>query len=78
MLLNGKELCSCTADCVDPAHLSITADFTVADALTMELRVERRAGFEHTNNHNVVELAVFRHNLDTTFVFGRPGMVYYM
>ena len=78
VLLNGKELCSCTADCVDTAHLTITADFTVADALTMELRVERGAGFEYTNNHNIVELAVFRHNLDTTFVFGRPGMVYYM
>jgi hypothetical protein len=44
----------------------------------MEIRVERRPGFEYTNNHNVIELAVFRHNLDTTFVFGRPGMVYYM
>ena len=78
VLLNGQVLCSCTAECVNPAHLTITADFALADALTMELRVERRAGFEYTNNHNVVELAVFRHNLDTTFVFGRPGMVYYM
>jgi len=78
VLLNGKALCSCIAACVDMAHLQITADFALADALTMELRVERRAGFEYTNNHNIVELAVFRHNLDTTFVFGRPGMVYYM
>ena len=78
VLVNGKELCSCAAACVDTTHLKITADFTIADALTMELRVERRPGFEYTNNHNVIQLAVFRHNLDTTFVFGRPGMVYYM
>lgn len=78
VLLNGKELCSCTAACVDPTHLKISADFDIADMLTMELRVERRPGFEYTNNHNIIQLAVFRHNLDTTFVFGRPGMVYYM
>lgn len=77
VLLNGKELCSCTAACVDPTHLTIAADFTIAEVLTMESRVERRAGFDHTNNHNVIKLAVFRHNLDKTFVFGRPGMVHY-
>ena len=78
VLINNQVVCSCTATCVDADHLHLTADLTLADVLTMELRVERRAGFEYTNNHNIIELAVFRHNLDTTFVFGRPGMVYYM
>jgi len=36
------------------------------------------AAVDYTNNHNVIELAVFRHNIDTTFTLGRPGMVYYM
>ena len=52
--------------------------FTVNDAITMELRVQRPEGYEYTNNHNIIELAVFRHNIDTTFTLGRPGMVYYM
>ena len=78
LLLNGHALCSCVGECTDPAHLKISAEFAVNDAITMELRVERAEGFEYTNNHNVIELAVFRHNIDTTFTLGRPGMVYYM
>jgi len=75
LLLNGHVLCSCVGECTDPAHLTITAEFTVNDAITTELQVERAEGHEHTNNHNVIELAVFRHNIDTTFTLGRPGMV---
>jgi hypothetical protein len=78
VLVNGHVMCSCDGQCTDDTHLSIAADFTVDDVLTMELRTSRRPGFEYTNNHNVVELAVFRHNIDTTVTLGRPGMVYYM
>jgi hypothetical protein len=78
VLVNGRIVCSCVGGCRDAAHLIITADFTIDDVLTMELRTTRPPGFEYTNNHNVVELAVFRHNVDTTTTLGRPGMVYYV
>ena len=78
VLVNGRTVCGCIGDCNDERHLRITAEFTVDDVMTMELRVKRPAGFEYTNNHNAIELAVFRHNIDTTVTLGRPGMVYYV
>ena len=66
LLLNGRVLCSCVGECTDPAHLTVTAEFTVNDAVTVELRVERAEGCERTNSHDVVELAVFRHNGERT------------
>ena len=78
VLVNGRTVCGCIGDCNDERHLRITAEFTVDDVMTMELRVKRPVGFEYTNNHNAIELAVFRHNIDTTVTLGRPGMVYYV
>lgn len=78
IVVNGKAVCDCVGPCTDDSHLTITASYTLADVSTMELRVHRPAGFEYTNNHNVIELAVFRMNTDTTVTLGRPGMVYYV
>lgn len=75
VIVNGKALCSCSGDCTDPDHLKLSAEFSFGDVNTMELRVIRPKGFEFTNNHNMIELAVFRVNTDTNVVLGRPGMV---
>ena len=78
IVVNGKVVCDCVGPCTTESHLQLTASFTLGDVNTMELRVHRPAGFEYTNNHNVIELAVFRMNTDTTVTLGRPGMVYYV
>ena len=78
IVVDGKVVCDCVEPCTDESHLTITASYTLGDVSTMELRVHRPAGFEYTNNHNMIELAVFRMNTDTTVTLGRPGMVYYV
>ena len=78
VVINGKVVCDCVGPCTTETHLQLSATFTLSDVNTMELRVHRPAGFEYTNNHNIIELAVFRMNTDTTVTLGRPGMVYYV
>ena len=80
VLVNGVPVCTCSTDvCSSPMdHLKLTADWTTADVETMELQVQRRMGFEFTNRHSMVQLGVFRCNVDTAFVVGSPGLTYYL